>query len=338
MFVEPTFVTKRVPVSVDVGHSATKFALMDRGTIRTGSFPSVALRSSDTQAISSAEGIGVRESDLAIEVDGIKYLVDTAEDEMVAGSIVRTELDSFPTSAEYQALLYAGLVQCQVRKISRLVLGLPYHTHAQYAAMLVEKFQGSHNFGHGTFTVETVSVLPQPLGTYVAIRATRPSLFANGTSACVVDCGWGTTDVFVSSPRFKIDHERSGGLPGGAAIVLRKIASLLKLKFGGRFDNLDRIDQCIVNGVPLLHKGQEVDLVPFLSEASHVTRPIANSVLNILRTVEDLTVVASGGAAHYYLQTLRDTLGCEVTIVDHPRYANARGFLLAGEAAIKGGR
>lgn len=338
MFVEPEFSRAPVTVAVDVGYSATKYAFRDRGVLRTGSFQSVASRSPKASTISDITGIGVRDSELVIEVNRVKYVVDTSESELVASSVIRTELDSFPASDEYAALVYASLVKCGVTRISRLILGLPYHTYDDYASVLIKKFRGLHNFELGALSVESVSVLPQPVGAFVYLRATHPEELLARTSSCVIDCGWGTTDVFVSSAGFKIDPQRCGGLSGGAAIVLREIAALLRQKYHGRLDNLDRIDYCIVNGQPLLHKGEEIDLLPFLSEALHVTRPIARAVLNTVGTVEDLTILISGGAAHYYAETLRETLGCRLKTVDQPRYANVIGFLIAGEAAAGGRR
>jgi plasmid segregation protein ParM len=152
----------------------------------------------------------------------------------------------------------------------------------------------------------------------------------------MVDCGWATTDTLVASPSFRIDPQRSRGMVGGAALVLRHIADLLQRDHPGRFSNLDRIDRAIVSGKPLIHNGREIDLAPYLRRALHVTVPIARSVLTTIKTQEDLTVFAAGGAAHYYLPALQETLGCDIMVVDNPRYANAIGFLLAGEAARKG--
>jgi plasmid segregation protein ParM len=337
--IEPSFSQQPIAIGVDGGYSFTKYAFMQDGRIVTGSIPSVARRASGIALGSMIDGVGAREADLQIDVKGVTYLVDTSDSEVVASSVIRSETDDFPQTDEYVALVGAALVQCQQRVIDELVLGLPFSTYQLWARPLIETFRGKHDFGrHGTFVIHNVSILPQPLGTYVFLRATNPKAFVQDTSCCIVDCGWNTTDTFVSSPSFKIDRARCGGLQGGAAIVLREIATLLQRKYTGRFSNLDRIDRAIVSGKPLIHGGEEIDLQPFLNAASHVTIPIARSVLSTIKTPEDLTVFAAGGAAHYYLPALRETLGCNIHLVEQPRFANATGFLLAGEAKFKGKR
>ncbi|NVH76112.1 hypothetical protein FSB08_27195 [Paraburkholderia sp. JPY432] len=336
MYIEPAFINKPVALGIDVGYSSTKFSFMENGEIVTGSFPSIALRGSRTGFGSAMESMGVREADLHIEIGGSVYLINTSEPEIITSSAIRTENDEFPTTEEYAALLYASLVQSQRREISELVLALPMHTFATYASVLRQKFRGRHDFGHGIFTIHNVSVLPQPVGAYVYLRFTNPGAFVSGTFCCMVDSGWNTTDTFVSSPGLKFDRQRSGGLPGGSARVLREIAVLLQREYKGRFSNLDRIDQSIVNGTPLIHNGEAIDLTPFLEAALHVTVPISRAVLTTVKTAEDLTVFSCGGAGHYYLAALHETLGCNVKLLDNPRYANAIGFMLAGESACKG--
>lgn len=336
MFNEPTFVAQKpVVLGIDVGYSATKYAFVRNGHISTGSFPSICLRAPHTAFASGIEGIGMRETDVKIDIGGVTYLVDTLDSEVVSTSTIRCENDDFATTDEYCALVFAALVRCGERNVDQLVLGLPLHIFETYAPLLIKKFRGTLDFGHGTFTIRNVAVLPQPLGTYASIRSSTPDAFASGTSCAVIDSGWGTTDTFVSSASFKIDRQRCGGLPGGAALVLREIASRLQSKFKGRFSNIDRIDRAIVLGKPLHYNGNEIDLKPFLQAAQHVTVPICRSVLTTLRTTEDLTVFAAGGAGHYYLPTLRDILGCEVKLLDQPRFTNAIGFLLAGQSACK---
>ncbi|MGF6982577.1 plasmid segregation protein ParM [Paraburkholderia atlantica] len=335
---EPAFIKKPVALGIDVGYSSTKFSYMNGEEIVTGSFPSIALRGSRATFGSAMESMGAREADLRIEVDGAVYLVNTSELEVISSSAIRTENDEFSTTKEYTALVYSAMLQSQLRDISELVLALPMHTFTAYAPLLMQKFRGRHEFGHGAFTIHNVSVLPQPVGAYSYLRYKNPSAFVAGTFCCVIDCGWNTTDTFTSSPGFKIDHERSGGLPGGAARVLREISALLQRKYKGRFSNLDRIDQSIVNETPLIHLGEEIDLTPFLQAALHVTVPIARSVLTTIKTAEDLTIFLAGGAGHYYRAALRETLGCNVKLLDNPRFANAIGFMLAGESFCRGRR
>ncbi|SDH56259.1 plasmid segregation protein ParM [Paraburkholderia steynii] len=336
MFNEPSFHNQPGEVGLDVGYLSTKYALRRDGKIVTGSFPSLALRASGVAIFSGLESIGAREADLRIEIGDASYLVNTSEVEVVSSSVIRTENDQYPITDEHDALVKAALVQSGIQNISELVLGLPMHTFQQYAPALIKKFRGRHEFGHGTYTVRNASVLPQGVGAFAFLRVKKPDAFMPDTSCCMIDCGWATTDTLVASPSFKIDPHRSRGIAGGAALVLRHIAELLQRDHSGRFSNLDRIDRAIVTGKPLIHAGREIDLSPYLRRALHVTIPVARSVLTTIKTQEDLIVFAAGGAAHYYLEALREILGCEIQVVDNPRFANSIGFLLAGEAARKG--
>jgi plasmid segregation protein ParM len=335
MLNEPRFYEQSEAFGLDVGYMSTKYAYRHGEKIVTGSFPSVALRASGSALVSGLVGLGAREADLRIEIDGVSYLVNTLEHEVVSSSVVRTENDEFPVTKEHEALVKAALVQSRLKDISELVLGLPMSTFRTYAAALTKKFRGQHEFGHGTYNISNASVLPQGIGAFAHLRFTTPEAFLPDTSCCVVDCGWATTDTLVSSPGFRIDPDRTRGMAGGAALVLRHISELLQRDHQGRFTNLDRIDRAIVSGKPLIHNGREIDLTPYLNSALHVTIPIARSVLTTIKTTEDLSVFIAGGAAHYYLRALQETLQCDIKVVDNPRFANAIGFLLAGEASCK---
>ena len=197
-------------------------------------------------------------------------------------------------------------------------------------------FADNTTFGHGTFNIRNVSVLPQGVGAYAALRYMTPDAFLPDTSCCIVDCGWATTDTLVSSPSFRIDPNALVAWLGEPRSYCATSANSYNATIKDVSANLDRIDRAIVNGKPLIHNGREIDLSPYLNMRLHVTIPIARSVLTTIKTQEDLTVFAAGGAAHYYLPALQETLGCDIKVVDNPRFANAIGFLLAGEAACKG--
>jgi plasmid segregation protein ParM len=71
MFSEPAFLVKTPIVrSIDVGYSSTKFAHTNDGTIVTASFASVATRAPRAAFISSTEGLGAREADIKINING----------------------------------------------------------------------------------------------------------------------------------------------------------------------------------------------------------------------------------------------------------------------------
>src|SRR6202007_2579483 len=106
MFNEPTFgIQKPVAVGVEVGYSSTKYAFMRDGEVSTGSFPSISVRSPQTALTAGMEGIGVREADLRIDLEGGEtFMVDTLDSEVVSTSTTRSENDDFATTEEYRTL------------------------------------------------------------------------------------------------------------------------------------------------------------------------------------------------------------------------------------------
>ncbi|WP_154671470.1 ParM/StbA family protein [Paraburkholderia mimosarum] len=316
-------------MGIDVGYKAVKAACADGSHVKTFSFPSVVAPAADALLNSSIQAIGSRKSELEIKVGGATFVVDTCETEPVSSSVMRTELDEFPRTEEYAALVFAALLASGFKRFKQLTLGLPLHTFGQHAEYLARKFRGAHEFGHGEFLVEQLTAIPQPLGSFYAFARNNPARLDNRTSICVVDIGWGTSDVLTASASLKPDRQRCGGFPGGAAVVLREIADQLKQQHQGRFGNLDRLDRAIIENRPLVHNGAEIDLMSYVQRTQRVTTPICKAIANCIKTTEDLTVIATGGAAHYYLPDLRKTLDCNVETVQNPRFANAIGFCQA---------
>jgi plasmid segregation protein ParM len=331
IFIEPTLALDTAWMGVDPGYSAVKAAVCDTsgcGQIQTLSFPSIVTRATDSRLASSAQGFSERKTEHEITVDGVAYVVDTCEKEPVSSGIMRTELDDFPRTAEYTCLVYAAMLASRFRKFEYLTIGLPLHTFDRHAGNLARKFEGKHDFGHGEFIVNRVACVAQPVGSYYALAKSAGAL-DNRTATTIVDIGWGTSDVYTSSASFKADKSRCGGVPSGAAIVVREIAKLLKQQHNGRFDNLDRIDRAVFENRPLRQNGADIHLDAFVRDALQVTIPICRSILGIVKTAEDLTVHITGGAAHYYAANLSETLGCEVQTIKNPRFANAIGFCQA---------
>jgi len=330
---EPTLKAIPAALGVDVGYSATKVAWLVDGQVVTSSFPSIAERAADSRAELELPGLAAQGSGCLIDVDSVRFFINTTDAVPTHNVSGRTRLDQFCLSREYIALVLAAILQSGLRHLAVLVLGLPCHMRDQLAPELARRFRGTHRIGPDDIRIDQVMVLPQPVGTYVFMRSENADVFHAGTACCVVDAGWGTVDTFVSDNTFKVDPNRSGGVPGGAAAVLTAVADLLRHDHPGRHNDLDRIDQCVINRRPLIHNSQEIDLAPYLKRASHVAEQTAARILDRLVTAEDLSVALAGGASHYFSAALEALLGRPIPVVARPRFSNAIGFLLAGEAA-----
>jgi plasmid segregation protein ParM len=330
---EPTMKATPAALGVDVGYSSTKIAWLADGHVVTSSFPSLAERAGDTRSEFHLPGLAMQGSRHLIEVCGARFFVDTTDAAPTQNVSGRTRLDQFSMTHEYAALVFAAILHSGMCHVSLLVLGLPCHTRDQFASDLVGRFRGSHNIGQHEIRIDEVMVLPQPVGSYVSMRSANSDVFRTGTASCVIDCGWGTVDTLVSTNTFKVDLNRSGGVPGGAAAVLTAVAEQLRHDHPGRHADLDRIDQCIVNRRLLIHNSREIDLAPYLQLAAHVAEQTAARILDRLVTAEDLSIVLAGGASHYFRKAIEDLLERTIPIVERPRFSNVIGFLIAGEAA-----
>jgi plasmid segregation protein ParM len=322
----------------DIGYYGVKGAVRRFDSIETFSFPSLAVRKINSSVSTATDLLVEQNTTVEIELGGSTYIVDTSPDIIAGSRTIRTEMDNFPREEEYAALVYASIIRAGARHVRRLVLGLPLHT-MRHAEFLKQRFAGKHDLRqHGVCIVESVAAVPQPLGSLAYLRATAPSAAGINATTCIIDSGWHSSDLITVERGSKIDLARSIGRPGGAAIVVREVARLVGETIGERIENIDRVDRALRLKQPLLVYGKSVDLEPFLSEALHVTFPIVRALMNVVGTCEDLVVYGTGGAAHYYAQALRHTVGFDVHTVDRPQSANAIGFLLAGEAASRTGR
>jgi plasmid segregation protein ParM len=323
-------------LSCDVGYFSVKAAYRLRGYIETFSFPSVTIRSTRESLRSSTEFLGKNESRVEVGVGSTTYVIDTSNSSLPSSAAVRAEIDNFPVTEEYTALTLASVKKTRASRIRCLVLGLPIHTMTKHASYLKSRFEAVHHLDDNHIcVVEKVVVLPQPLGSFAMLRAQNIISPDRTANTCIVDVGWHTTDAIVIGHDGSPDLERSVGLPGGAARVVREVARLVTEKTGVRIENLDRVDFAIRTRKPLLLAGAPIDLGPFLSLASKDTTHIANAVLTGLKTAEDLQVYATGGGGTLYVDAFSQAMGFPVTLVERGQMANALGFLIAAEAATR---
>jgi plasmid segregation protein ParM len=325
-------------LACDVGYFSVKAAYRSRGSVENFSFPSVTSRSTRESLRSSTEFLGKNESRIEVCVGSTTYVVDTYKSSLPSSAAVRVEVDNFPQTEQYTALVLASIAKTRASRIRCLVLGLPIHTMSKHAAYLKSRFEAIHRHSDHGCAVEKVVVLPQPLGSFAALRS-QGIISTNRTmSTCIVDVGWHTTDAIVIGPDGTPDLERSVGLPGGAARVVREVARLVSENTGVRIENLDRVDYALRTRNPLFLGGSSIDLAPYFRLASKDTIQIANAVLTGLKTAEDLNVFATGGGATLYVDALSASMGFQVKLVERAQMANALGFLIAAEGATKARR
>ncbi|QCP54541.1 hypothetical protein FAZ95_37310 [Trinickia violacea] len=328
-------------VGFDGGHGRIKccYCAAD-GSMRTFSFPSVAQLHRDSALEQSARAFADSPSIRRVNVGNSKFNVDTDPDALPPATVgERNEGDDFAERREYTALLYAALLKIGARRIRLLVLGLPVHLLGKYAESLKERFTGSLQCSDNSprILVDKVVVLPQPIGSLMYLKA-LPSRRITSYSTLVMDAGWGTMDWVVSSTEgFKLDHERSGGSPGAGALIYRRIADLLALEYGERFDALDHIDRAVRSNSKLMVHGLSIDLNPFVQQAKEETTvELVRKIRARVRSTEDLGVVLTGGSCSLFADAAREIFTrIPLTTLDEPMMANVRGFVLGGLQSLR---
>jgi plasmid segregation protein ParM len=319
-------------LAVDGGHGYHKAAYRDAdGVLRTIAFRSVASLVTDSAASRLSSAITGPTSVKTVRVAGVAYEIDLDGDSAPTGLFAeRNEIDDFPSRPEFDALLYGALLSVNATEVRNLVLGLPMHTLSKFTGLLKQKFQGRLSFGHGDCFVERVLVVPQPVGSLLTLKASGSTVFGSSTT-CIVDAGHYTID-WLTTTGFKVDYSRSGGRPGGASLVYRRIAELLSAEFNERFDALDRIDLALRSRTALRAYGRAINLEQYLRQALAVTTDVVRAIRARVKSAEDLTIILTGGAAPLYLEALKSVFqGSSIVEMNESRFTNVAGFLLAGE-------
>ena len=228
--------------AVDVGYGNTKSAFRMGSDIATQMFPSLAPLAVSDAVSGYGQGVFASRKVAPIEVDGTTYEIGPGVELSSAyGNAGRTLSEDFCLTPNYAALLGGSLHFAGVTEVERMVLGLPVHNITKYSAHLRDAFTGMLNFGHGPVKVNSVKVVPQPLGSLVSFSEYGGARFDRENAHLVIDVGYFTTD-WVVAHGFTMNDRRSGGAPGGASQIYKRIASLISAA-GGRTGRRRRADR-----------------------------------------------------------------------------------------------
>ena len=328
----------KTPVfAVDVGYGNTKYAYRAAsGTIATGIFPSLTPLAASRTLSAYGESVFSARKVAKIVVEDIEYEVGPDVPITAAyGRTGRALTDDYVSTDNYAALLYGAVHFAGVTHIERLVLGLSLHNMERYSAELKQQFVGELDFGHGRVAVEKVVVIPQPLGSLVLAASARGGDFGRDDSHLLVDVGYYTTD-WIYANGFKMDDNRSGGIPGGASQVCQRIAKLISRDEGEKVDDIERIDKALRERAPFYFYGRKIDLAPYVERAAPVMAGVAIEMQNDVGRVHDIrSIILSGGGAALYGPAIRRAFPrAVIERIDSPCLANARGFLIVGEAGL----
>ncbi|CAG4914102.1 PRTRC system protein D [Paraburkholderia gardini] len=323
--------------AVDVGYGNTKYAYRAAsGTVATGMFPSLAPLAASRSLSGHGDSVLAARKVALIVIDEIEYEVGPDVSLTAAyGNTGRALSNDFVLSENYAALLAGAMHFAGVTHIERLVLGLPVHNMQKYSEELKSRFTGTLDFGVARVTVDKVVVIPQPLGSLVSASGNRQKEFGRDSAHLVVDVGYFTTD-WVYANGFTMDDKRSGGIPGGASQVYQRIAALLARDQDEQIDDLERIDKALRERSPFFFYGSDIDLDPYLEKSQPLIAGVVKEMQNNVGQLTNVrSIIISGGGAALYASAIRKAFPrVTLEVIDAPCLANAKGFLVVGEAGL----
>lgn len=323
--------------AIDVGYGNTKYAHRSAsGTVATGMFPSLAPLATTHSLSGDGEAVFASSKVVNITIDKNEYEVGPDVSLSAAyGKTGRALADDYVLTDNYAALLFGAIHFAGVTHIDRLVLGLPVHNMKKYSTPLKERFAGEHAFGAGRVVIDKVVVIPQPLGSLVFASSTRGDHFNRDDAHLVIDVGYFTTD-WVYANGFAMDNRRSGGMPGGASQIYQRVARLISLEVDDNVNEIELIDKALRERRPFVLYGKDIDLSRYLERADPVIADVVQQVQNSVGDLRNVrSIILSGGGAALYAAAIRRAFPrLVIELIDSPCIANARGFLLVGEAGL----
>lgn len=323
--------------AVDVGYGNTKYAhRAASGSMATGMFPSLAPLTASRALSGYGDGVLIARKVVTVILDQIEYEVGPDVSLTAAyGNTGRALSNDFVLSDNYAALLAGAFHFAGVTHVERLVLGLPVHNMKKYSAALRDRFTGLFDFGAGRVTIDKVVVIPQPLGSLVAASANRQNEFGRDSAHLVVDVGYFTTD-WVYANGFTMDDKRSNGIPGGASQIYQRIASLISRDQDEQVDDIERIDKALRERKPFFFYGNDIDLDPYLENSQPMIAGVVKEMQNNVGQLTNVrSIILSGGGGALYAPAIRKAFPrVALEVIDTPCMANAKGFLVVGEAGL----
>lgn len=324
-----------VCVAVDVGFGFTKCSFRkdpdEDPTVQ--SFPSVVALATDIQLDGGV--LGKRNTE-RVKIGGTTYEVGPDVRLAVAGQRKVVHSDYVQTP-DYQALIAGALWQAGHSSVDLLVVGLPVsQIPAQQDRLKLALTGFTVRIGESFIQVNEVLVLAQPVGGLIDIASNAQQYkILREAANLIIDPGYLTTDWVVAKGLQPV-MARCGTHDGGMHAVLRQIAAEISTHTRRRYDDLDAIEDGLVTGSFRLD-GQPFDL----SEALASVRPVQDAAVHALKNSvgvgTDLdNIVVVGGAAPFWLDAIKQQFPRhDIKIASDPMFANARGYLLAGEHLLK---
>lgn len=341
--------------AIDIGFGHTKFCLpltRSNEELLCDAFPSVAAPATPSVDLSIG-GITSRDT-ISVRVDQATFEVGKGVMSALPPQFSRILDASYPTTAQYMALLKGALHYIAQPEIDMLVLGLPVNAYTEYKEPVTHLAIGVHSIPNPRLrlnkeaprtldvTVRNVRVVPQPVGALINFSLNR-GLFAKVRDAnnLVFDVGYGTADWFMSTG-LVAQAPRCGSHAGGMSTFLQAIAD--QLRPGLRDDTLflERLDNAIRDWVKggegiFRFRGKEFFVKDY---ADLIKSKLSETISAMSRSIgsKDLVdyVTLTGGGAFLYEKAIKDMFdGYEIFVDSDARFSNVKGFYALGEQALQ---
>jgi plasmid segregation protein ParM len=325
-----------VIVGLDVGYSNLKIAAGEVGGV-----PQVSVRpagAAPAQRLGERVGSGPAPADgIYVDVRGQRWIAAVEPGRLEGWQ--RPLHEDYAASPAYEALVKAGLVLADYRRIDQLVTGLPVSQarEPRRREALTRLLVGRHATDQGEVEVEAVRIVAQPVGAFVDLVWSAPDAallerIETGT-VLVLDAGYYSVDwaVIVGG---ELRRSASGTSLEAMSVLIDRIAALLAEQHGGR-PQPQRVEAALRAGRDhVLVLGQRVALAPVLERAAPDACGLALEALRqaLRREVSNVDLVLlTGGGARIYGEPARALFpGAVVHVANDPVTANARGFFRHG--------
>lgn len=325
-------------VVIDLGAGNTKLIASVNGRIvKQLVFPS-AVSHESTGALSSFLDAKQANHELRPVINGTPFRVSVRANQQVPDYSRPTPTDNFQATPIHDALIAAALHETGLERVDLLVLGTPVQTYKKHSEQLQQRWVGVFDFGLGRkIDVRGLLVVPQPYGTLLCAREEGVIERQEHINYCILDAGFYSVDV-LTSKGLNMDESRSFGMGFGTAAIYQKIADMIAADLGLPVGDLDRIEFALRTGKPFAVYNRSFNLKHdgYLQKVQPHIEALVTEIYGRLGGTEDIdSALLTGGGAALFQDAIRKVFRhTRVMMMPNPIEANARGYLIAGHAAL----
>ncbi len=265
-------------------------------------------------------------------VDGKPFFAGVSPDALSGRQ--RTLHANYPSTVDYRAMFAAALLTSSAKEIDRLVTGLPVSNFldAERVTNLKKELTGEFKITpKRTVVVNSVLVVPQPIGGYMNVVSETPNL--EQMRVLVIDPGFFSVDWVVIHQGSVVNGTLGTSLKA-VSVLLDAVSADIYSEHGGRV-SVEDLEQSIRNGKNSVFLfGETIQIMPYLKKASlDVGSEVCSSILSSIREVKsevDAVLLVGGGARLYHDSVKVAFPRSKIMIPENSVMSNAEGFWCLG--------